>query len=76
MDTDAAQQITTLRSRLFSVVLGAALLLASQLYGAETADKQSLTLDGAKIVIAAPSAKRASRMLPARQSPWSMKGAT
>jgi len=53
MDTDAAQQITTLRSRLFSVVLGAALLLASQLYGAETAEKQSLTLDGAKIVIAA-----------------------
>jgi hypothetical protein len=39
MDTDAAKQITTLRSRLFSVALGAAQLLASQLYGAETAVK-------------------------------------
>ena len=53
MNTDAARQITTLRSRLFSVALGAALLLASQLYGADTAEKQSLTLDGAKIAIAA-----------------------
>jgi len=53
MDTDAARQITTLQSRLFSVALGAALLLASQLYGADTAEKQSLTLDGAKMAIAA-----------------------
>ncbi|MGH7795320.1 MAG: hypothetical protein ACREQ2_10545 [Candidatus Binatia bacterium] len=36
---DSMRRITSLRSRLFSVALGVALLLANQLYGTETTSK-------------------------------------
>ena len=36
---DPMRQITSLRSRLFSVALGVGLLLANQLYGTETMTK-------------------------------------
>ena len=37
---DPMRQITSLRSRLFSVALGVGLLLANQLYGTETMTKR------------------------------------
>lgn len=62
---EAEKRITTLRARLFSVTLGVGLLLASQLYGAETMIKSqpfkgpkantgfvTLTKDGPKLVLA------------------------